>query len=62
MNLSHNSLISYYKTNFALMQYHKYSLTEIDELIPWEREIYITLLMDYLKEEEEKIKQNKRLG
>lgn len=38
----------YYKTNFALMQHHKYSLTEIENMMPWEREVYTTLLMQYL--------------
>jgi hypothetical protein len=38
------------------MQYHKYSLTELENMMPWEREIYITLLMKYLKEENEKVK------
>jgi len=36
------------------MQHHKYSLGELEEMIPWEREIYITLLVNYLKEEKEK--------
>ena len=39
------------------MQHHKYSLTELEEMIPWEREIYIGLLVQYLKEKEEKRKQ-----
>ena len=39
------------------MQYHKYSLTELENMIPWEREIYIGLLVQYLKEKEEKRKQ-----
>ena len=30
----------YYKTNFGLMQYHKYSLTEIEDMIPFEKEAY----------------------
>jgi len=34
------------------MQHHKYSLGEIDEMVPWEREVYVSLLIDYLKEEE----------
>ena len=34
------------------MQHHKYSLGEIDEMVPWEREVYVSLLTDYLKEEE----------
>jgi len=38
----------YYKTNFALMQHHKYSLTEIENMMPWERQVYTTLLMQYL--------------
>lgn len=34
------------------MQHHKYSLGEIDEMVPWEREVYVSLLIEYLKEEE----------
>ena len=48
-------LENYYKINFALLQYHKYSLTEIENLIPWERDIYIGLLQQHL--EDEKLKQ-----
>lgn len=40
--------------NFALMQYHKYSLTEIENMIPFEREIYVSLLIQYLEEEKQK--------
>jgi hypothetical protein len=52
--LGHDKLQNYYKTNFALMQHHKYSLTEIENMLPWERFIYINLLQGYLKEEEQK--------
>lgn len=52
--LGHEDLETYYRTNFALMQYHKYSLTEIENMIPWEREIYLSLLENHIKEEEEK--------
>ena len=48
-------LENYYKINFALLQYHKYSLTEIENLIPWERDTYIGLLQQHL--EDEKLKQ-----
>ena len=51
----HMNLESYYRLNFALIQYHKYSLTEIENLIPWERDIYVGLLKQHL--EEEKLKQ-----
>ena len=50
-------LESYFRLNFALMQYHKYSLTEIENMIPWERDVYVTLLKQHLEEEEEKVKQ-----
>ena len=48
-------LESYYRINFALLQYHKYSLTEIEYLIPWERDIYVGMLKQHL--EDEKLKQ-----
>jgi len=38
------------------MQHHKYSLTEIEDMIPWEREIYVSLLKDYIKQENERLK------
>lgn len=38
------------------MQDHKYSLTEIENLIPWERLIYISLLNQYIKEKEDQAK------
>jgi len=40
------------------MQHHKYSLTELDNMIPFEREIYMTLLVQHLEEEAERAKQN----
>jgi hypothetical protein len=38
------------------MQHHKYSLSELENMIPWEREIYVSLLMNYIKEEEQRNK------
>ena len=58
--LSHDSLENYYKTNFAMMQHHKYSLEEIENMLPWEREIYVGLLMQYIKDEKEKAKQEQQ--
>ena len=43
-----------------MMHHHNYSLTELDDMIPWEREIYITLLMNFLEEERERIEEEKR--
>ena len=59
IGLSHDSVFNYYKTNFALMQHHKYSLTELENMMPWEREVYIGLLMQYIKEENERIEKRK---
>jgi hypothetical protein len=39
------------------MEHHQYSLTELNEMIPWEREVYLTLLIRHLKEKEQRMKQ-----
>jgi len=52
--LSHDNLSNYYKTNFALMQHHNYSLSELDSMMPWEREIYVGLLAEFLQKEKER--------
>ena len=49
----HDNLENMYQMNFALMQHHKYSLTELENMMPWERSIYVALLKNYLKEKEE---------
>jgi 3-methyladenine DNA glycosylase AlkD len=41
-----------------MMQHHKYSLTELESMIPWEREIYIAMLISYIEEQNQKLKQN----
>jgi hypothetical protein len=43
-----------------MMQHHNYSLTELENMMPWEREIYIGLLMNYLKEEKERTERENR--
>jgi hypothetical protein len=39
------------------MQHHKYSLAELENMMPWERDIYIGMLMQYIEEENLKLKQ-----
>lgn len=58
--MAHMDLESYYKTNFALMQHHKYNLSDIENLIPWERDIYVTLLKNWIEEEEQRIAQQQK--
>ena len=42
------------------MQHHKYSLTELDNMMPWERQIYIDMLVNFLEEEKERLKEQQR--
>jgi len=44
------------------MTHHKYSITELEMMIPWEREIYIQLLTDHIKEENRKARERQRQG
>ena len=39
------------------MQHHKYSLTELENMIPWERDVYVSMLIQYIEEENQKLKQ-----
>jgi hypothetical protein len=48
------------ETNFSLMQHHKYSLTELENMIPWEREIYVDMLVEHLKEEKKRQEEQQR--
>jgi hypothetical protein len=55
--MGHDSLANYYKTNFALMQHHKYNLSDLEDMIPFERDIYIMLLSQHIEEENDRIQQ-----
>ena len=43
-----------------MIQHHKWSLTELDNMIPYERQIYVTLLVQWVKEENERMKEQQR--
>ena len=53
VGLMHESLVNMYQMNFALMHHHKYSLTELENMIPFERDVYVGLLKNYLEEMDE---------
>ena len=57
MNLSHDTLANYYKVNFQLLNNFNYSLEEVEHMIPWEREIYLQMLVDDIEEKTERAKQ-----
>ena len=42
------------------MQHHNYSLSDIEDMMPWEREIYVDMLVTHIKEENEKAKERQR--
>jgi hypothetical protein len=52
-------MTNYFNTNYQLMQNHKYSLTELENMIPWEREVYLTLLINEIEEIQKIKEQNK---
>lgn len=52
------SLLSYFELNFQLMQLHKYSLNILENLIPWERDIYVEQLRQHIEETNIKILQD----
>ena len=43
-----------------MVQHHHYSLTDLENMIPWEREIYVGLLMEYIEEEKRKAEEEAR--
>ena len=62
LSLGSDSVTNYYTTNWQLMHHHKYSLTEVENWMPWEREIYLMLLMKHLEEENERQKREQHRG
>lgn len=42
------------------MQHHNYSLSDLDNMIPWEREIYVDMLTEYIKEENKRQEEQNR--
>ena len=54
------SLEGYYDYTFQMMQHHKWSITELENLIPWERDIFMDKLIQHIKDENEKIKEQNR--
>tara|TARA_Y100000817_G_scaffold213045_1_gene167420 strand:+ start:611 stop:796 length:186 start_codon:yes stop_codon:yes gene_type:complete len=58
--MAHDTLFNYYKTNFAMMQHHKYSLTELENMMPFEREIYLGLLEQHIQEENDRIQKEQQ--
>jgi len=55
----YSNISVYYQTIFSLVQHHKYSMTEVNEMYPYERDLFVELLLIHLKQiEEENKKKN----
>lgn len=52
--LSHTNLTIYYNKIFGMVQHHKYNIFDIEGLIPFERDLYYDLLVNHIREQEEK--------
>jgi hypothetical protein len=52
----YDNLVNHYRTNFNLMQFHKYSLSDIENMLPWERFLYIDLLKVHIEDQNQKIR------
>lgn len=55
--MHYDSLANAMQTNFIMLKEHNFSLTELENMIPWERQIYIGLLINYVKEQNERMEQ-----
>ena len=53
MMFGYDNLVNFFKTNFAMMQHHKYSLVELESMMPWERFIYVDMLKEHIKKLDE---------
>jgi hypothetical protein len=52
----YSNIAVYYNTMFSLMQHHKYSMSDLNDMYPYERDLFVDLLMQHLKQVEEQRK------
>ena len=55
----HTTISTFMEENFSLIQYHNWNLSDIESLIPWERETYIGMLKNYLEKQRLEYEQSK---
>ena len=51
---------AYYETTFSMIQHHQWSLTEVENMLPWERDIYVDKLVTWVREENKRIQEQNR--
>ena len=52
--------MNYYQMNFGLMQHHKYSLNDLENMMPYEKEIYVSMLLEFLEKEKQRLQERNR--
>lgn len=55
--LGHDNLLNYMSTNFNMVKHHGYDHEAMEDMMPWEREVYVQLVINHLKEENEQMRQ-----
>jgi len=55
----HESLENYMQNNFTLLQHHNWSLSDIENMIPWEKQTYIKLLQNFIEKRNLEYEQTK---
>lgn len=54
--MGHDNLANHFKTNFGMIQHHNWRLNDLENMMPWERYVYVDMLHAFLKEEEKKLR------
>lgn len=57
ISMMHDNLGNMLETNFQMMQHHHYSLSDIENMLPWEKQIYVGMISEYVKKHNEEVKE-----
>lgn len=55
MSFLYNNTENYFRLNFAMKKHHNFSLTEIEDMLPWERDVYVSLIKEWVEEEKQRM-------
>ena len=55
--MGHDTLANHIKSNFNLIHHHKWNLGEIENMMPWEKHVYVELLNSWIQEQEDEARQ-----
>ncbi len=56
ITLGYDTLENFLRTNFMMVQHHKWNMESLENMVAWERTVHVTLLRTYLREENERIR------